>query len=244
MHPLLGAHVRLPEEPERHAWQADVGTAALPWLGDHQIHNVAALPGAAYCEMALAAARTVLGEGSEVRDVRFEQMLLLDDKTPVFAVASVTSPGVVDFVVETFQEGERVRRAAAVLHAGDGQDQPPAYDMAALLAAHPFDLDGAKCRQWFDDRGVHHGPAFPGLDGRARRRRHGQHGAGRSRAAWFDPLTTERLWDSPRPAGCLLPVRCGPPRRPGAAAICCCRWAYDGYAPTRRPATPATAIRR
>ena len=60
VHPLLGAHVRLPEEPERHAWQAEVGTAALPWLGDHQVHNVAALPGAAYCEMALAAARTRL----------------------------------------------------------------------------------------------------------------------------------------------------------------------------------------
>ena len=35
---------------------------AHPWLADHQIHNVAALPGAAYCEMALAAARTALGE--------------------------------------------------------------------------------------------------------------------------------------------------------------------------------------
>ncbi len=87
MHPLLGAHVPLPEEPERHAWHADVDTAALPWLGDHRIHNVAALPGAAYCEMALAAARMVLGEGSEVRDIRFEQMLLLEDKTPVFAFA-------------------------------------------------------------------------------------------------------------------------------------------------------------
>ena len=45
VHPLLGAHVRLLEEPERHVWQAEVGTAALPWLGDHQIHNVAALAG-------------------------------------------------------------------------------------------------------------------------------------------------------------------------------------------------------
>src|SRR5688572_26847491 len=60
VHPLLGSHVRLMEEPERHAWQAEVGVAALPWLGDHRIHNVAALPGAAYCEMALAAAHTVL----------------------------------------------------------------------------------------------------------------------------------------------------------------------------------------
>ena len=62
VHPLLGAHVELPEEPERHAWRCDVGTAALPWLRDHQVHAVPALPGAAYCEMALAAARTILGE--------------------------------------------------------------------------------------------------------------------------------------------------------------------------------------
>ena len=141
VHPLLGAHVLLPEEPERHAWHSDVGTAALPWLDDHRIHNVAALPGAAYCEMALAAARVVLGEGSEVRDIRFEDMLLLEDKTPVFALASVTSPGVVDFLVETFQEGERVRRAAAVLHAVDGQDPPPPYDIAALLTAYSFELN-------------------------------------------------------------------------------------------------------
>ena len=99
VHPLLGPHVRLQEEPERHVWQAEVGTAAQPWLGDHQIRNVAVLPGAAYCEMALAAARAVLGEASEVRDIRFEQALLLDEQTTVGAVgvgrhrrASSTSP--------------------------------------------------------------------------------------------------------------------------------------------------------
>ncbi len=57
VHPLLGAHVRLQEEPERHVWQAEVGTVAQPWLADHRIRDVAVLPGAAYCEMALAAAR-------------------------------------------------------------------------------------------------------------------------------------------------------------------------------------------
>ncbi|WP_264001633.1 hypothetical protein, partial [Mycolicibacterium gadium] len=40
-HPLLGSHVRLLEEPERHAWAAEVGTGAHPWLVDHQINNVA-----------------------------------------------------------------------------------------------------------------------------------------------------------------------------------------------------------
>ena len=162
VHPLLGAHVRLQEEPERHVWQAEVGTAAQPWLGDHQIRNVAVLPGAAYCEMALAAARAVLGEASEVRDIRFEQALLLDEQTTVGASASLSSPGVVDFTVETNQGGEQARQATAVLHAAE-DEQPPAHDMSALLAAHPRREDGAEVRKRLDQRGVQYGPAFTGL---------------------------------------------------------------------------------
>lgn len=162
-HPLMGAHVRLHEEPERHVWQGEVGTAALPWLADHRVHKVAALPGAAYCEMALAAARAVLGEKSEVREIRFEAMLLLDDETPVSAIASATSPACFDFAVETFQDTTHVRRAAAVLHAGGNEDPPPAYDMPALLAAHPCVTDGADLRRQFDEHGLQYGPAFAGL---------------------------------------------------------------------------------
>jgi polyketide synthase 5 len=163
VHPLLGPHVRLHEEPERHAWEAEVGTAAQPWLGDHQIRNVAVLPGAAYCEMALAAARSVLGEASEVRDIRFEQALLLDDQTTVGAAASVASPGVVDFTVQTNQGGEQARCATAVLHAAEDEQRPPAQDMSALLAAHPRREEGSAVRNRLDKRGVQYGPAFTGL---------------------------------------------------------------------------------
>ena len=162
VHPLLGAHVRLQEEPERHVWQAEVGTAAQPWLGDHQIRNVAVLPGAAYCEMALAAARAVLGEASEVRDIRFEQALLLDEQTTVGASAALSSPGVVDFTVETNQGGEQARQATAVLHAAE-EEQPPAQDMSALLAAHARLEDGAEVRKRLSQRGIQYGPAFTGL---------------------------------------------------------------------------------
>lgn len=166
VHPLLGAHVRLPEEPERHAWQGDVGTAALPWLSDHQVHAVTALPGAAYCEMALAAARTVLGEQSEVRDIRFEQMLLLDKQTPISTVVSVDTPGVAEFEVVTDHEGERTRRAVATLHVVDedgADDEPQPHDVSALLAAHPSRTEGDELRQLFNSRGVALGPAFAGL---------------------------------------------------------------------------------
>lgn len=168
VHPLLGSHVPLLEDPERHAWKADVGTATLPWLSDHQIHGVAALPGAAYCEMALAAARTVLGQRSEVRDIRFEQMLLLDERTPVGATASMDTGHGASFEVETLQQGEKVRRATAALCAVD-DDQSPARDsrdirdIQALRSAHPHRIDGDKLREWFDARGVGFGPAFTGL---------------------------------------------------------------------------------
>ncbi|MBB5160262.1 polyketide synthase 5 [Mycobacterium sp. AZCC_0083] len=163
VHPLLGAHVRLPEVPERHVWQSDVGTNAQPWLGDHQVHSVAALPGAAYCEMALAAARAVIGEASEARDIAFEAMLLLEEDTPVSAVASITPAGVAQFQVQTYLEGEEIRRATAILSAVEGEDEPAAYQMADLLAAHPVELDGAELRDWYDARGIQYGPAFTGL---------------------------------------------------------------------------------
>ncbi len=163
VHPLLGAHVRLPEVPERHVWQSDVGTDAQPWLADHQVHGVAALPGAAYCEMALAAARAVLGDACEARDIAFEEMLLLEEETPVAAVAAVTPDGNADFVVKTHREGEEVRRATAVLRTVDVADEPTAYDVSELLAAHPVQVEGAEMKDWYDARGIQYGPAFTGL---------------------------------------------------------------------------------
>jgi polyketide synthase 5 len=162
VHPLLGPHVRLQEEPERHVWQGEVGTAAQPWLGDHRIRDVAVLPGAAYCEMALAAARAVLGEASEVRDIRFELALQLDEQTTIGASASSPSPGVLDFTVETNQDGGQSRHATAVLQATE-DEQPRAYEMSALLAAHPGREDSDAVRARIGERGVQFGPAFTAL---------------------------------------------------------------------------------
>ena len=163
VHPLMGQHVRLPQQPERHVWQAEIGTAALPWLGDHQVHGAAALPGAAYCEMALAAACTVFGEASGASDVRFEQMLLLDEQTHISLSATAEVSGTFAFAVETNEDGMRTRRASAVLHKVDDEERPAAEDIDELLAAHPSRLEGANLRDAMDLRGIQYGPAFTGL---------------------------------------------------------------------------------
>lgn len=161
-HPLLGPHVRLQEEPERHVWQAEVGTDALPWLSHHRIRNVPVLPAAAYCEMALTAARVVLDGPHEVREICFEQALLLDKQTTVGASASLSSPGVAAFTVEINHGGEQTRHATASLHTV--ADEPPhCYDMTALIAAHPDRHDSAEVRKLLGSHGVQYGEAFGGL---------------------------------------------------------------------------------
>lgn len=163
VHPLLGAHVQLPEEPESHVWQSDTGTDALPWLADHQVHRIAAFPATAYCEMALVAARTMFGDGAEVRDITFDQMLLLDASTQVSAHASLSAPTFAAFTVDTHTGGEHVRRAAATLVRSGDPVEAARHDLATVLDAHPVVLEGQALREWFGGRGIQYGPAFAGL---------------------------------------------------------------------------------
>ncbi|MCP2340293.1 type I polyketide synthase [Actinomadura rupiterrae] len=80
-HPLLGAHVEMPGE-DRHAWRADVGTAAQPWIAP--TNGLHVLPSAAYAEMALAAGAEALGvESVRVNSLWIERPLALDASTTV-----------------------------------------------------------------------------------------------------------------------------------------------------------------
>lgn len=160
-HPLLGPHVRLQREPEQYVWQAEVGTATHRWLAEHRIRDVAVLPGAAYCEMALAAGAVALGP-AEVCDLVFVQALPLDEHTALGVSTSSAGADAVDFVVETNQNGEHARQATAVLRAmQDGA--PEGYELAELLRAHPQVTAGDEVRARLDRLGVQYGPAFAGL---------------------------------------------------------------------------------
>lgn len=160
-HPLLGPHVRLQREPEQYVWQAEVGTGSHPWLAEHRMHDGAVLPGAAYCEMALAAGAVALG-AAEVCDLVFDRALPLDERTALGVSTSSVGADAVDFVVETNQNGEHARQATAVLRVM--QDGPPAgYAIAELVQAHPHKGEGAEIRARSERHGVRYGPAFAGL---------------------------------------------------------------------------------
>ncbi|TDE22049.1 type I polyketide synthase [Actinomadura sp. 6K520] len=82
-HPLLGAYAEFPGE-ERHAWRADVGLAAQPWLDGTAVHGLRTLPVSAFAEMALAAGASALGtEDVRLNSLWIERPLALADHTTV-----------------------------------------------------------------------------------------------------------------------------------------------------------------
>ena len=85
VHPLLGWRLK----DAAAAWENILDTAIYPWLADHKVADAVVLPGAAYVEMALAAAHEYFGgtrheieqldilvpivfDGEHARSVRFE----------------------------------------------------------------------------------------------------------------------------------------------------------------------------
>lgn len=162
-HPLLGAHVELPEGG-RHLWRADVGVARLPWMADHAVHGVPVLPGAAYAEMALAAAADVLGgdpTGLVLRGLELHQVLPLGEQADVTTSITLTEAGDARVEVHARHEGAAagtpmVRHATATV----SRDPLPADGLPAMPQdeGEPVDLYAA-----FRAAGHRYGPAFVGV---------------------------------------------------------------------------------
>jgi len=79
-HPLLGEHLATSVAPHQHLWEMDMTATSAPYLADHQVRGMVIMPGAAYLEMALGAAREAFGPGDyTVRQMHFRQGLHLPD---------------------------------------------------------------------------------------------------------------------------------------------------------------------
>ncbi|MFF5973430.1 SDR family NAD(P)-dependent oxidoreductase [Streptomyces sp. NPDC012769] len=170
-HPLTGPHTVDPDGEGRHLWQTRITPTTLPWLDAHRVDDIAVVPGAALCEMAFAAACDLYTVGPErlrLTAVDLERLLLpTSDGTPVTATAEAAGPDAARWrVVSTSSDGVPVRHARATLHLEpEDAPVPPGCDPRDLLSGFPHAVDPADVyRQMREERGVHHGPAFLGLD--------------------------------------------------------------------------------
>ena len=90
-HPLLGAPIALAGQPGTHVWEMDIGVVELPSLSDYRVRGSAAVPAALCIEVALSAARQLLGrEITTLEGVLLKQPLLLPEEGTQRVQLSVT----------------------------------------------------------------------------------------------------------------------------------------------------------
>lgn len=159
VHPILGW--KIPEA--NHAWENILDPVVLPWLADHKVGGAVVFPGAAYAELALAAAHEWLGgewlvfeemdivspmvfDGEHARKLRFDlndrdgsfqiksRQRLSKDEWTLHAVGRILQPGI-------NSSNARILSISSVAARVDGETH---YRLAAAL-------------------GLDYGPAFRGL---------------------------------------------------------------------------------
>nr|APD72049.1 type I polyketide synthase 1 [Streptomyces sp.] len=159
VHPLLGQHINATHP----TWEKEINPRLLPWLADHRVQGHTVLPGAAFIELALAAAREVYGEGDyTLEDLELRKALML--------------PSTADPRLRTtlYQESGRVEVSSYA--ASPGGDRTWRLHATAQLNQRPpdrthTDLDGARARceqhisrtQFYElaqQMGFQYGPAF------------------------------------------------------------------------------------
>ncbi|MER7576545.1 type I polyketide synthase [Streptomyces sp. NPDC126514] len=170
VHPLTGPHTADIDGDGRHLWQTSLSTRTLPWLDAHRVNDVAVLPGAALCEMAIAAATDLYDKGPQqvrITGVDLQRLLVpASDGTRVTATAETTGPASARWrVVSTTGDNITVQHAQAHLHL-TAPDEPAeeSCDIGRLADRFPHPVDPAEVyRQMREERGVHHGTPFLGL---------------------------------------------------------------------------------
>lgn len=170
-HPLTGPHTVDPDGEGRHLWQTRITPTTLPWLDAHRVDDIAVVPGAALCEMAFAAAADLYSAAPDrlsLTGVDLERLLLpTSEGTPVTATVDASGPHVARWrVVSTSSDGVAVQHARATLHlTPEDAPVPRGCDPEHLLAQYPHSVDAADVyRQMREERGVHHGTPFLGLE--------------------------------------------------------------------------------
>ncbi|VBA41960.1 Phthiocerol/phenolphthiocerol synthesis polyketide synthase type I PpsC [Mycobacterium attenuatum] len=162
-HPLLGTGVTDPTTGIR-VWERTLGPDSL-WLDHHRIDGACVLPGAAYVELALAAATEAFGAEVDrpwaVAELLLHQLMPIREGTVVVTRLSGAASG----------PSVEIRSGSAdsgwTLHAS------AALERLAATAAEPIDVDESSVTMLDADdlyrrlrsAGQQHGPAFQGVVG-------------------------------------------------------------------------------
>lgn len=156
-HPLIGARAH----PERLEWHCVLDTALHPWLADHRVDGQAIVPGAAFVEMAFAAAREWCGgEQAILSDLEIAAPLQLTDDAGRDVLCRISPLG---SLIEILSR-PRLSASPWQRHVTAKIVRDTTIDVAPDLAVAPESshdwVDGATIYASAERAGLCYGPAF------------------------------------------------------------------------------------
>lgn len=159
VHPLLGWQLFDADM----AWENVLDPQVLPWLADHQVGDAVVFPGAAYAEMALAAAQQWLGgEWLAIEELDIVAPLVFDGEH-ARTLRFVLNPRDGSFQIRSRQ---RLSEDPWTLHAAGRIFEPaqaPTGSSVEVLAADSTAVDPVLHYSMAKELGLAYGPAFQGL---------------------------------------------------------------------------------
>lgn len=163
-HPLLGIGVHDPTNDTR-VWECEISPELL-WLGDHCVDDTCVLPGAAYADIALAAATEAFAAQASwmIRELSLDQLMHV---TPGTVIVTTLTGDERLCRVETRTRSSTsgwIKHAVATLAPATPSPQDALNVDAGEGAA---ELDPDDLYQRLRDAGQQHGPAFRGIVGLA-----------------------------------------------------------------------------
>ncbi|MFY0568047.1 SDR family NAD(P)-dependent oxidoreductase [Archangium lansingense] len=173
-HPLLGSSFTASVHEETRFWESALSATEPSYLADHRVSGSVVVPGAAYLEMALSAAREVSGETAhELVDTSFKEGLLLPEGQPrvVQMALSDEGGGALSFRLSSQKASTEAGLPAGWMAHVTGRIRPipegqPARALESLDAIRrrcPEEIVQAAHYEELARRGVAYGLAFQGV---------------------------------------------------------------------------------
>jgi acyl transferase domain-containing protein/acyl carrier protein len=171
LHPLLGEKLQLAMRDV--IFQSQQTINSLPFLQDHKIGGTAVLPGTAYIEMGLAAAKAIFGPGPHsLLDLSLQQAMIFSDAgaQTIQLVMKSENDGVASFQILSTPSDELKDAPPWSLHAtgplrvaspsGSVEQQPSIEDIRTRCAE---EITGEQYYGLLEQYGFEYGEAFQGV---------------------------------------------------------------------------------
>ncbi len=159
-HPLLGSPVSLAGVDSESRFESFIETDSPPWLPDHEVMGSIVMPGAAFVEMAIAAAGS-----DQITDVVFEQPLRPTSRTALQTVVRKTEEH--EKTIETFSSPAGsttwTRNFSARIVPAESS-RPDPIDRTGLLAACTESVEPAVFYTKMLELGLNYGPQFQTIE--------------------------------------------------------------------------------